>query len=141
MSFRPWVLAGVALLLSAPAFAATETFHATLSPSSEVPPSKSTGSGDATVTLNTETHEITYNVTFKGFSSAATAAHIHGPAEAGKNAGVVVPLGNNPTSPITGSHTLTTEQQKQLEAGKYYVNVHTKNNPSGAIRGQLEKGK
>jgi hypothetical protein len=81
--------------------------------------------------------EITYDVTFSGFASAVTAAHIHGPAEAGKDAGVVVPLGNNPTSPIHGTAKLTAEQEQQLTAGMYYVNVHTKNHPGGAIRGQL----
>jgi CHRD domain len=105
------------------------------------PPSTSTGSGTATVSLDTAMHEITYDVTFSGFVSEVTAAHIHGPAEAGKNAGVVVPLGNNPTSPIHGTAKLTPEQEQQLTAGQYYVNVHTKNNPGGAIRGQLAAAK
>ena len=134
---RSLALAGIAVLYAATASAATEKFHATLTAASEVPPSKSTGSGEADVSLDTATHEITYNVTFSGFSSAAVAAHIHGPAAPGKNAGVIVPLGNNPTSPIHGSHKLTAEQEKQLTAGEYYVNIHTKNNPAGAIRGQL----
>ncbi|HEX3990572.1 MAG TPA: CHRD domain-containing protein [Acetobacteraceae bacterium] len=134
---RSLALAGFAVLLAGTASAATEKFSATLTPAAEVPPTKSTGSGMATVSLDTTTHEITYNVTFSGFSSAVAAAHIHGPAAAGKNAGVVVPLGNKPTSPIHGTAKLTAEQQKELVAGQYYVNVHTKNNPGGAIRGQL----
>lgn len=134
---RSLVLAGFAVMIAGGASAATETFHATLTPGAEVPPTKSTGSGEATVTLDTSTHQITYDVTFKGFSSAVTAAHIHGPAAPGKNAGVVVPLGNAPTSPIHGTAKLTSEQEHQLTSGMYYVNVHTKNNASGAIRGQL----
>jgi hypothetical protein len=130
--------ASFAVAFAGAASAATEKFHATLSAASEVPPSKSTGSGEASATLDTTTHELTYDVTFSGFSSDVTAAHIHGPAEAGKNAGVVVPLGNAPTSPIHGSAKLTAEQEKQLSAGLFYVNVHSKNNPSGAVRGQLE---
>nr|WP_294524909.1 CHRD domain-containing protein [uncultured Rhodopila sp.] len=132
------IAAGFAVAFAGTAFAATEKFHATLSAASEVPPSKSTGSGEATATLDTATHELTYDVTFSGFSSEVTAAHIHGPAEAGKNAGVIVPLGNAPKSPIHGSAKLTAEQEKQLADGLYYVNVHSKNNPGGAIRGQLE---
>jgi hypothetical protein len=104
-----------------------------------VPPTNSTGTGEADATLDTTTHELTYDVTFSGFSSDVTAAHIHGPAAAGKNAGVLVPLGNTPKSPIHGSAKLTTEQEQQLAAGELYVNVHTKNYPGGAIRGQLTK--
>jgi hypothetical protein len=132
------LLAGFAIAFAGSALAATEKFHATLSAASEVPPTKSTGSGEASATLDTSTHELTYDVTFSGFSSDVTAAHFHGPAAAGKNAGVVVPLGSAPKSPIHGSTKLTPEQEKQLTDGLWYVNVHSKNNPSGAVRGQLE---
>jgi hypothetical protein len=138
---RSLALASAAVLFAGMASAATTKFSATLTPASEVPPSTSTGSGAATVSLDTGTHEITYDVTFSGFASAAVAAHIHGPAEAGKNAGVIVPLGNNPTSPIHGTAKLTPEQEQELTAGLLYVNVHTKNNPNGAIRGQLTEAK
>lgn len=138
---RSFALAGIAVLFAATASAATVKFQATLTNASEVPPTKSTGSGEAQVSLDTATHEITYDVTFSGFSSAVTAAHIHGPAAPGKNAGVIVPLGNNPTSPIHGTAKLTAAQQRQLTDGLYYINVHTKNNPGGAIRGQLTAAK
>jgi hypothetical protein len=141
MLHRSLVLASFAVIVAGSASAATEKFHATLAAASEVPPSKSTGTGEATASLDTATHELTYDVTFKGFSSDVTAAHIHGPALEGKNAGVVVPLGNTPTSPIHGSAKLTPEQEKELVAGSYYVNVHSKNHPSGAIRGQLTEVK
>ena len=136
---RSLALASLSVLLAGTASAASVKYHAALTPGAEVPPTKSTGSGEANITLDTATHEITWDVTFKGFTSAVTAAHIHGPAEAGKNAGVLIPLGNNPTSPIHGTKQLTQEQERQLAEGMYYVNVHTKNNPSGAIRGQLTK--
>ena len=139
MLHRSLVLASFAVMVAGSASAATEKFHATLTAASEVPPSKSTGSGEATASLDTATHELTYDVTFTGFASDVTAAHIHGPAPEGKNAGVVVPLGNMPKSPIHGSAKLTPEQEKELVAGMYYVNVHSKNNPGGAIRGQLTK--
>ncbi len=139
MLHRSLVLASFAVMVAGSASAATEKFHATLTAASEVPPSKSTGSGEATASLDTATHELTYDVTFTGFTSDVTAAHIHGPAPEGKNAGVVVPLGNMPKSPIHGSAKLTPEQEKELVAGMYYVNIHSKNNPGGAIRGQLTK--
>ena len=141
MLHRSLVLAGFAIIVAGSASAATEKFHATLTAASEVPPSKSTGSGEATASLDTATHELTYDVTFSGFASDVTAAHIHGPAPEGKNGGVVLPLGNTPTSPIHGSAKLRPEQEKELVAGMYYVNVHSKNNPGGAIRGQLTAAK
>jgi hypothetical protein len=134
---RSIVLASFAALLAGSASAATVKYHATLTAAAEVPPTKSTGSGDATVSLDTATHEITWDVTFGGFASDVTAAHIHGPAEAGKNAGVVIPFGSAPKSPLHGTAKLTPEQEQQLTSGMYYVNVHSKNFPSGAVRGQL----
>jgi hypothetical protein len=126
------------------AYAATEQFHATMNAASEVPPTNSRGSGEAQATLNTTTHQLTYNVTFQGLSSPPTMAHFHGPAPAGKNAGIQIWLsekGAAPTSPMKGTVTLTPQQQQQLEAGMWYVNVHTHAHPSGAIRGQLEPAK
>lgn len=134
---RSLVLAGCLAMFAGSAQAATVKFHAVLTPGAEVPPSKSTGLGQATAALDTATHELTYDVSFKGFASDVTAAHIHGPADAGKNAGVVLPLGNSPKDPIHGTVKLTPEQEQQLTAGLCYVNVHSKNFPSGAIRGQL----
>jgi len=119
------------------ASAAMINFTATLNSASEVPPKTSAGSGDALATLNTATKELTYTVTFENLTGPATMAHFHGPAAVGANAAVVVPLGNNPTSPIHGSKTLTDAQIADLEAGKWYVNVHTAANPGGEIRGQV----
>ena len=45
------------------------------------------------------TKKLTYTMTYSGLTGPATAAHFHGPAAAGANAGVVVPIGTNPPSP------------------------------------------
>jgi hypothetical protein len=119
------------------ASAASMQFQATMKGASEVPPTDSTGTGDARATLDTATRQLTYTVTFQGLTGPATAAHFHGPAAAGANAGVVLPLGNKPTSPIHGTATLTEAQVSDLEAGKWYVNVHTAKHPGGEIRGQM----
>jgi hypothetical protein len=137
MLYRSLILAGALAVVATGASAATVKYQAALTAAAEVPPTNSTGSGQAAVTLDTATHQITYDVTFSGLASDVTAAHMHGPAAAGKNAGVVVPFGNAPKSPIHGTATLTAEQQKELQDGMMYVNVHSKNHPSGAIRGQL----
>jgi hypothetical protein len=135
--------AGAALLaLTSRSQAATTTFTADMKPSSEVPPNTTTGTGSATVTLDSATNKLTWNVTFSGLSGPATAAHIHGPAPVGKNAGVLYWLstkGKPATSPLSGSATLTAAQVTDLMSGLLYVNVHTAANPGGEIRGQLMK--
>ncbi len=129
----------IAALALAPlaASAATMTFHATMDGASEVPPTTSAGTGTVTATLDPDSDKLDYTVTFSGLTGPATMAHIHGPAAPGANAGVVVPLGMAPTSPITGSKMLTAAQVDELKAGKMYVNVHTAAHPGGEIRGQL----
>ena len=111
-------------------------FKADLSGASEVAPVTSAGKGTATASLDTATKTLTWSVTYSGLSGPATAAHIHGPAAPGANAGVLVPF-NDPASPIKGSATLTDAQITDLEAGKWYINVHTAANKPGEIRGQL----
>ena len=131
---------GALFALTSRARAASTTFKADMKASSEVPPNTTAGTGSATVTLDGD--KITWNVTFSGLSGPATAAHIHGPAPAGENAGVLVWLstkGKPATSPLTGSATLTAAQASDLMNGECYVNVHTAKDPGGEIRGQLMK--
>lgn len=123
------------------ASAAMIDFRATMTGKAEVPPTTSAGTGDVLATLDTTTKKLTYTMTYAGLSGPAAAAHFHGPAEAGANAGVAVPIGTNPPSPTTGSVTLTDAQMADLEAGKWYANVHTADNKGGEIRGQMMRVK
>ena len=128
---------GAAVLLAGPACA--EKFKAALDAKSEVPPNASTGSGTADIDYDPATKKLSWKLTYSGLTGPATAAHFHGPAETGKNAGVAVAIPNATSSPAEGSATLTAAQAADLEAGKYYVNVHTQANPGGEIRGQVTK--
>ena len=128
---------GAAVLFAGPASA--ETFKATLDAKSEVPPNASTATGTADINYDPASKKLSWKLTYSGLSGPATAAHFHGPAEPGKNAGVAVAIPNAGTSPAEGSATLTDAQAADLEAGKYYVNVHTAANPGGEIRGQVTK--
>ena len=110
---------------------------ARLSGASEVPPVMSNASGTAEANLNKQTNELSWTVTYSGLSGPATGAHFHGPAMAGANAGVVVPMTGSLTSPIRGVASLTAAQVADLMAGKWYVNLHTAANPNGEIRGQI----
>jgi CHRD domain len=137
---RPIVSALVcaaALALATPALAEMVNFKANLSPSEEVPPTNSKGSGTVTATYDTGSKKLTWKGSYSGLTGPATAAHFH-TGEKGKNGGVTVPIAPA-TSPLEGSATLNDQQASDLMAGKLYVNVHTAQNKGGEIRGQLTK--
>jgi hypothetical protein len=132
------VLFAAALLMTVtPSLAVTRHYRATLTGPSEVPANNTAGTGSVDAALDTVSLKLTYTVTWSKLTGPATMAHIHGPAPAGKNAGVLVVLGDNPTSPIHGSTTLTKAEVDELNAAQLYVNVHTAAHPKGEIRGQL----
>ena len=140
--FRTSLLTAAITATCLSASAATIEFRADLSGKSEVPPTTSSGSGQVTATLDTDTKQLNYTMTYSGLSGPATAAHFHGPAGVGANAGVAVPIdGANPASPTKGSVTLTDAQISDLEAGNWYANVHTAANKGGEIRGQVTRVK
>ena len=130
-----------ALLTGAPARAETAQYSAMIAPATEVPPvTDSKGTGQLAATYDTDTHVLTYTVTYQGLTGPATAAHFHGPAPVGKNAGVMVPIKGDLASPIKGQATLTAEQAKALADGDLYFNVHTAANKNGEMRGQVKPG-
>lgn len=132
-------LAAAAALTSSSAFAETMSFKADLKGSSEVPATTSRGTGDVTATYDTTGKKLSWKGTVTGLTGNATAAHFHGPAEPGKNAGVMVPAPGVTTGPFEGSANLTDDQAKALMAGQTYFNVHTAANPNGEVRGQVVK--
>ncbi|MBR0856584.1 CHRD domain-containing protein [Bradyrhizobium liaoningense] len=128
---------GAAVAFAGPASA--EKLKATLDAKSEVPATTSSGTGSADLDYDAASKKLSWKLTYSGLSGPATAGHFHGPAEAGKNAGVAVPIANIASSPVEGSATLTDAQAADLLAGKYYINIHTAANPGGEIRGQVMK--
>jgi hypothetical protein len=136
------VLGGLALAGTLTlARAAPVAFEVPLAGAQQVPPVQTSGTGKADLTYDADTRVVTWKVSFSGLSSQATMAHFHGPAPAGKNAGVKVWIsqkGNmEMTSPISGQATLSQDDARMFEAGDMYINVHTKDHPDGEIRGQV----
>jgi hypothetical protein len=124
------------LALAGAANAATIHFTAKLNGPSETPPTASMGTGVAKATLDTDTKLFSYTLTYSGLTGPAVAAHFH-MGMAGMAGPPMVPIAGSLASPITGSATLTDTQIADLEAGKWYVNVHTAANKPGEIRGQV----
>jgi len=115
---------------------------ARLSAASEVPPTTSTASGVANISIDTVTNQICWSINVGGMSTTATdvptMAHIHQGA-VGVNGPVVVPL--FPPLPLPNSSGCTTDATYApmiaANPAGFYVNVHNADHPLGAIRGQL----
>jgi len=130
--------AAAAVFAAGVAGAATLHFATTLKGADEVPPNTTTGTGQVSATLDTATKTLAYKVTYSGLTGPATMAHFHGPAAPGVNAPVQVPVPKTHlANPMTGTATLTDAQIADLEAGKWYFNIHTAAHPGGELRGQL----
>ena len=96
-------------------------------------------SGSGSITLDPVTKVISGFFTTVNVVNA-TAAHIHD-GNAGVAGPVAVPLLQSPAGSgiwtVPAGTALTDAQIARLQAGGYYVNVHTTLNLAGEIRGQL----
>ena len=132
--FTRLVLGTAAILMSGWAIAANVDVK--LSGDQEVPPVKTSATGNGTLTVNDD-KSVSGSVTTSGINGVA--AHIHNGAP-GKNGPVAVPLskdGDNKWTVGPGAK-LTDAQFADFKAGNLYVNVHSAAHKDGEIRGQLK---
>ncbi len=133
------IVALVILSSAVPVRAHLSTFVAVINSGQEVPPNTSNAIGTAFVTVDVDTGQLCFSITFTPdlLTSPETAAHFHSPAKPGVNADIVVPLPLGSPKNGCAPDPLTPEQIADLNAGLWYVNVHTETNPGGEIRGQV----
>jgi hypothetical protein len=118
-------------------------FQVGLDPSQESPAPTlggATPSAMATVSVNTISGNVAVNGMFTGLTSNAQAAHLHGLAAPGSNAGVMFGMStiDNATSgSFIGNGVLPSSDLMGLLSGNTYLNLHTSNNGPGEIRGQV----
>jgi hypothetical protein len=110
-------------------------FTTTLNGAKEVPPNPSDATGTAELLYNDDTNKMTITVTYSGITP--TDAHIHKGA-VGVAGPVVFPFDELVSPMVLTNVTLTDDQEADLKAGLYYVNIHSAEYPAGEIRGQLE---
>lgn len=119
----------------------TYTVSAKLNSSNEVPVNASKGVGVLSGTYNSANRQLSYRVVWTLLTGGAQAAHFHGPALPGVNAGIQVHLIGFPAGGdgmVSAKATLTAAQEADMLAGKWYINIHTVKYPGGEIRGQLQ---
>lgn len=138
-SAKTLLAAAAVTIMLGPVAALAETLHfsAILTGADEVPPNDSAGTGTLEATFDTETMIFSWTVTYEGLTGPAGAAHFHGPANPGENAGPMIPIEGDLASPIQGQATLTNDQATALQGGLLYFNIHTAQFGGGELRGQV----
>jgi len=115
---------------------------ATLSPKSEVAPSKASkgASGTAKVTINLKTRKACWTLTIRGLEKKDKflSSDIH-KAPKKKSGRVIIPLGYSKKGCVVMPKVADLKAVGTKPAA-YYVNVYTKKHLQGAVRGQLRAG-
>lgn len=92
--------------------------------------------GSVSATYDPATYQLSYTINWSGLSSEVSAMHFH------DNGPVIVSIEGfspNKSGLVTGTATLTTDQESDLGTGKIYVQIHTINYPAGEIKATLTK--
>ena len=111
------------------------TGNVTFSGAAEVPPTGSTATGSGSVIVDTEANTLSYDLTYSGFSTSETAAHIHGFSLPGVSSGVLVPIPAGLHK--VGVWNFAEGQQASILAGLTYFNIHSTAFGGGEIRAQI----
>ncbi len=136
------IVLAAALALPATALAQVYAYVALpLTATQETSVPASSGYGSVTALYDAATKNLTYSAVWQlNPGATASAAHFHGGAALGANAGVAIALPTQPSGnsgKSTGVVTLTAAQEADLLAGKWYFNLHSTLASGGELRAQL----
>jgi len=131
---RGFVVSAALLAGVAPGLA-DEHRVAVISGAQVAPPNASPAVACGTFVIDTAANTVAYRIVVSGLTAAETAAHIHGFADPGINAGVLHAL---PAGPVKiGTWNYAEAQEPEILKGRTYVNIHTAAFPGGEVRGQI----
>ena len=137
-------LALAALLLAAAPPALAQSFVAPLSGANEVEPVDTDASGTAVAVIGADGVTVTITGGFSGLESDYRASHLHrgasdenGPVFQGLSPDVSDDMRSGTFEAEDNTFTFRPSLVDSLRSGLVYVNVHSADNPGGAIRGQL----
>ncbi len=110
-----------------------------LSGEEEVPMVDTDAVGYGALTLNRDTAGLELHITALGLNDA-NAGHVH-MGFAGTNGGVDIELEQDPSNVehwlAPAATVLDADQLARLDAGEWYLNLHTPDHPGGEVRGQI----
>lgn len=94
------------------------------------------GTFTATVTREGTAGRVAWRLTFSRLTGRAVAAHIHSGVR-GRSGPVIVALCLPCRTGARGTANVSAAVLSALEAGRAYVNIHTRKNAAGEVRGQI----
>ena len=123
MRYRTLLILMAAILLPLSAYGSAMTFTVDLLTSNEVPPTNSTGSGTAIVTLDPVAQTLQVDLTYINLTSPTTAAHIHcclnSPFATGVSVGVATTTPSFPGFPTGTSGNYVSPSFDLTQASSY----------------------
>lgn len=114
------------------------TLASTMSGDQELPPTLTGALGAGTLSLESPSRLLSGSFTVNGMTAAAGHVHL---GNTGVNGAIIVPMTASGTGTFTvPSGTLLTEAQATAFAnGGLYFNAHSADNPTGEVRGQIDR--
>jgi hypothetical protein len=126
-----WIRSMIVLLLLDATLASAETFHARLE---SAPGVDATGTGTAILNLDATETEVTFHIEYSGLTGPELASHIHRP-----DGSIAFELPGGETKDglwlNPGSINVQLLRSEQL-----YILIHTAQNLSGELRGDIRSG-
>ncbi|MCX2738331.1 CHRD domain-containing protein [Pontibacter anaerobius] len=111
--------------------------------SNERPAVTTAGAGEMDAVYDDVNNTLRYTITWQlgNPDDATTAMHFHGPADVNSSAPPVVTIEGFDTDDngnLSGTtRKLTQEEEDDLKAGLWYLNIHSTSHPAGELRGNL----
>lgn len=117
---------------------ASRTYSLKMAGNVEVPKGAPTGTGTAVISIHGKTNQVCWRFNHLHGFTGPTFSHIH-IGGAGTSGNIVVPLSTGASflhaGCVSASSTLLSAIEKDPHG--YYVNIHSKQYPGGAVRSQL----
>jgi hypothetical protein len=128
---------------TAPSAPCAPSTTVTLEGAQVAPPTLTAGTGQCLVTLNSISGQVTVSGSYSGLTGSAVSAHLHGPAAAGVNGGVILSFSTTggTSGTFSGSGTLTPANIANMLGSLTYVDIHTTSFGGGELRGQVVRGR
>lgn len=139
MKTREYLLGALIVSFAASAASAQTSFRAELDGNKTVPPAPTTATGECEGTLNAEETEFTFSCSHDLLD--ATKGHVHrgSVTDPPSSDTVAFSFAETDCCPESTTWELTAEDVEDLFAGQLYVNIHSEQYSSEAIRGAFEK--